>query len=348
MYNQVELKEPWCRGAKPVVDIGVLNPDEFRGSKETSHGFVRMLEESGHQFDIIDTYMDFDSYKVLVLPDCITVDDRLKEKIQRYLSNGGKLLASFESGMNPEKTQFALMQLGVECLGPGPIAPDGLPARGRKFDRCNYADYILPKGAVGKGLPETEHVMYTRCVDVSALPGSEILAPVILSVFDRTYQHFSSHNQSPSSGRVGSAGIVRSGNTIYFAHKIFELYAQYATRWTKNLFVNALEMLLPEPVLRHDGPSTLVATVNAQEKENRWVVHLLHYIPLRRATELEIIEDVIPLNEVKVSLRAPKPVKDVACRPQPYTSLDFWQTGSYIEFVVPRIEGHQMIEIAFE
>jgi hypothetical protein len=132
--------------------------------------------------------------------------------------------------MRPDKTAFALDALGVECLGPGPIAPDGLPARGRKFQRIDYADYDLARGPIGANLPATEHVMYTNCLPVAARPGAEVLVDVILSEFDRTYQHFMSHNQAPSSGRVGSATIVRNGNSLYFAHKIFEQYSQYARR----------------------------------------------------------------------------------------------------------------------
>ncbi len=348
VYDKIEHKEPWCRNVKPVVDIGVLNPDEYQGSKETSHGFIRMLEEGGHQFDVIDSWMDFSPYKLVILPDCITFDDRLCQKIEAYLAKGGRLLASFESGMDQEKNRFALECLGVDYAGPGPIAPDGKPARGRKFDRINYADYVLPTGAIGKGLPETEHVMYTLALDVNARPGTRVLAPVIKSVFDRTYEHFTSHNQSPSSGKPGGAAIAGTDNTIYFAHKIFELYALYAPLWVKKLFLNAVEMLLPEPLLRHDGPSTLVATVNAQPSEKRWVVHLLHYIPLRRATELEIIEDVIPLHDVKISLCVPKKIKQIYIPPHAADEMDFWQVENRIEFVVDRIDGHQMICVEFE
>ena len=347
VYSQVELKEPWCRGARPVTDIGVLHPEEFDGPPGTGHGLVRLLEQGGHQFDLIDSRMDFSPYQVLILPDCIPVDDTLKAKLNAFLSGGGKLLATFESGLSPDKTGFALDALGVDCLGPGPIAPDGQPARGRKFTRIDYADYLLPRGPIGQGLPQTEHVMYTNCLPVAARPGAEVLVDVILSEFDRTYQHFVSHNQSPSSGRVGSAGIVRNGQCLYFAHKIFEQYAQYGAPWVKRLFLNGLDLLL-EPTLRHDGPSTLVASVTAQADPKRWIVHLLHYIPQRRATELEIIEDVIPLYQVKVSLKVPQPVRRVAPCPEQADPLETWEAEGRLEFVVPKIAGHQMIEVQFE
>jgi len=347
VYSQVELKEPWCRGARPVTDIGVLHLEEFDGPVGTGRGLVHLLEEGRQQFDLIDSQMDFARYKLLILPDIIPVDDALKARLGAYLAQGGKLLASFESGLKPDQSGFALDALGVDLLGPGPIAPDGLPARGRKFAHIDYADYLLPRGPIGAGLPGTEHVMYTNCLPVQARAGAEVLVDVILSEFDRTYQHFVSHNQTPSSGRVGSAGIVRQGNCLYFAHKIFEQYSQYASPWVKRLFLNGLDLLL-EPALRHDGPSTLLASVTEQAAQNRWVVHLLHYIPQRRATELEVVEDVIPLYQVKVSLKLPRPARSVAPVPEFADPLETWEAAGRLEFVVPKIAGHQMIAVEFE
>ena len=89
---------------------------------------------------------------------------------------------------------------------------------------------------------------------MEALPQSEVLSEVILPYFNRTYDHFCSHAQTPSSGKRGYAGIVKNGNVIYFAHPIFRLYNRYAPRWCKQLVLNALDMLLPEPLISHDGP----------------------------------------------------------------------------------------------
>ena len=35
-------------------------------------------------------------------------------------------------------------------------------------------------------------------------------------------------------------------------------------------------------------------------------MHLLHYIPERRSQDIDIIEDVIPLYDVKVSIKVPE------------------------------------------
>jgi hypothetical protein len=117
----------------------------------------------------------------------------------------------------------------------------------------------------------------------------------------------------------------------------------FRPRCKKQLFLNALNLLLPDPLVRHDGTTTLLVTVNEQSSENRWVVHLLHYIPERRNQQIDTIEDVIPLYDVKISIKSPK-IKAVRCVPE-QEPLPFNQKNERVEFVLPRLVGHQMIAL---
>jgi len=330
VYSEVEKKEPWCTGAKAVTDIGVLTPEEFASGRNNAiaMGVGRMLQEGAHQFDVIDSQADIDKYKVIILPDSIPADKAMADKIDKYLAQGGAVVASYQSGMDTQKSGFALDALGVKLKGEAPYSPD----------------FIVPKGQIGKGLPETEHVMYMKGIEVEALPGSEVLADAVAPYFNRTYKHFCSHRHTPSAGKVGYPGIVKNGNAIYFAHPIFAQYDKDAPRWCKKLLLNALDMLLPEPLIRLEAPTTTIATVNEQSSENRWVVHLLNYIPERRGQDFDIIEDVIPIFDIKVSVKAPGSVKEVTCVPQNET-LEFQQKDGYVQFILPKLEGHQMIAL---
>ena len=83
------------------MDIGVLTPEESLIMYQhvlppALMGITRMLEEAAHQFDIIDSQADIGKYKVLILPDNIRMTETLSAKLSDYLSNGGKLLASYE------------------------------------------------------------------------------------------------------------------------------------------------------------------------------------------------------------------------------------------------------------
>jgi hypothetical protein len=137
--------------------------------------------------------------------------------------------------------------------------------------------------------------------------------------------------------------VIKNGRAIYFANPIFTEYNAVAPRWEKQLFLNALDLLLPDPLVRHSGPTTLLVTINEQADENRWIVHLLHYIPERRSQEIDIIEDVIPLYNTKFSIKSPK-IKAVISVPE-QEPLPCEQKDGRVKFVLPKLVGHQMIAL---
>lgn len=331
VYSEVEKKEPWCTDAKPLADIGILTPEEFHGEiTPPLRGLTRMLGESSQQFEILDSRSDFSPYKVIILPDEIPCSSSLTEKVEHYVQTGGKLLASYRSGLNEKGDAFSLNSLGVRLKGEAPYSPD----------------FILPGKSLAKNLKLTEHVMYLKAMEVEAAQDKEILADVVVPYFNRTYRHFCSHRHTPSSGRKSYPGIVRSGNCIYFAHPIFRQYDQNAPLWCKTLFLNALEMLLPNALVKHDGPSTLLVSINEQPQQRRYVLHLLHYIPERRSQSIDTIEDIIPLYNVPMSVHIENPIKSVACVPQS-KDLEFVLHCGRVEFTVPEMSGHQMVEICY-
>ncbi len=347
VYRQIARLEPWCRDARPLNDIAVLSPEEFLGIDaprvpDSALGVERMLAEGAHQYDIIDSQASFDGYRLLILPDTIPVDERLAARLTAYLAQGGALIATFESGLQPDGRAFGLPELGVTLRDDGPRDRRGQLVRGRQYPSGDYAEYLRPGAALGGGLPATEHVMYLRGLAVDAAADAEVLADTVASWFDRSDRHFSSHRQTPSSGQVRGPAAVQRGRVIYLAHPVFRQYAHNAPRWCKRLLLNAIDRLLAEPLLRHDGPSSVFATVLEQPAEARRIVHLLHAIPERRGADFDVIEDVIPLYGLTVSLRADAPVGRVALVPDD-APLPFHVVDGRIIVTVPCVRGHQAL-----
>ncbi len=351
VYGEIALKEPWCAGARPVTEIGVFTPEEFTGGAagalpEALKGATRILEQGGHQFDVLDSASDFSKYRLLLLPDHIPVFGELAQKLEDYIAGGGSVIASFASGMDETQTRFNTDLFGVTVVNTGPRDLNGNLVRGKAFERHDYCEYLLPKGVIGHSLPQTEHAMYRRGMAIQAGADAEVLAPMVGSFFDRTYRHFCSHRQTPSSGLEAQPGIVRKGRCIYFSSPIFSQYNDNAPRWCKLLVLNALNILLPDPLVKHDGPSTLQLALTQQASHGRWILHLLHFIPERRSDALEVIEDVIPLFKIKVGVKTPTPVREVTVVPEE-TPLAFRVEGSYAVFEVERIDGHAMVSLTF-
>jgi len=333
VFRQVEQKEPWCAGASGVPEIGVFTPEEFLGGAArqipaAAFGAVRMLQELRYQFDVLDSKSDLAPYRLLILPDQVPVSTGLAARIEKFLAGGGALIASYESGLDDAKKRFTLRALGVELAGDAPYSPD----------------FIVPRGRIGEGLPATELVMYLKGKQVRAAAGAEVLAEVNVPYFNRTWEHFSSHRHTPSAGKPGYPGAVRNGRAIYFMHPLFEQYQANAPRWVKQLVANAIGMLMPDPLVAVEAPSTVFAALSEQPKQNRRVLHLLHYIPERRGQAFDVIEDVIPIYDLKVSVKAGRTVREVLAVPGD-RKLAFEARGGRVHFTLPKLEGHQMIAL---
>ncbi len=331
VYTQVEAKEPWCAGARGLADIGVLTPEEFLSSEarripDSAFGFVRMLTELAAQFDVIDSQFDFSRYKLIVLPDEIPVNDALRDKLEAFVGAGGSLIASHESGLNPGKTAFNLPSLGLEYVGPAVFSPDFL---------------VVRDGGMARGFSPAEYVMYLKGAEVR-LRGAQELVKTNVPYFNRTWEHFCSHRHTPSEFKYGYPGVTRSGRVIYFMHPVFSQYQQNAPRWAKQLVGNAIDALLPQPLVRVKAPSTAMVALNEQAAARRLVLHLLHYIPERRGQAFDVIEDVIPLNNVEASVRVDGPVKAVRLVPQG-TVVPHRAEAGRVAFTVSHVNGHQMV-----
>ena len=129
-------------------------------------------------------------------------------------------------------------------------------------------------------------------------------------------------------------------------HPIFTQYGQNAPLWCKKLVLNAVESLLPDALIKVEGPSTILTAINEQKKSNRLIVHLLHYIAERRGKAFDVIEEVIPLYNLKVEISTNQRIKKVLAVPEG-TPIPFKQTSNKLGFVLPKLGGHQMIELTY-
>jgi hypothetical protein len=183
--------------------------------------------------------------------------------------------------------------------------------------------------------------MYDEGLEVVAVEDAEVLADVWWPYFNRTWEHFCSHAQTPSDKPSVFPGAVRRGNVIYFAHPIFSMYMRHGVCTYKQLVLNALGLLLPEPLVRSNAPSTAHLTLLHQAAQNRHVLHVLHYIPERRYRDIHTIEDVIPIRGVQVGVMLEPPAA-VYLAPS-RKPLNFIMKGKRVWVEIPEVNGHAMV-----
>ena len=83
----------------------------------------------------------------------------------------------------------------------------------------------------------------------------------------------------------------------------------------------------------------------AQEKENRHILHLLFAHTTVRGKNTEVIEDTVPLYNVKCSVKCEKPAK-ITLVPTG-EEINFEYVDCRAEFTVPKVDIHQMVEIKY-
>ncbi|MHB9033726.1 MAG: beta-galactosidase trimerization domain-containing protein [Anaerolineae bacterium] len=334
VYSQVEAIEPWTAGSVPQAEIAVFNLETVgrEDSKvDSAHsGALRMLLESRQQFHYVDGLADWSKYKVLILPDRACLDEALASKLRAYLAGGGKVIASYMSGLTPDGSRMALDEFGVEALGAAPWHPD----------------FVTARPELASGLPATEHVMYDQGFAVRALPGTQVLADAWAPYFNRAWNHFCSHQHTPpEEGKPAGYPAITvnaAGSVIYLAHPVFAGYRKRAPLWYKQLLLACLRRFLPEPMLTLQAPTTAQAVLHRQAAGNRSVVHLLHYIPERRGSDFDTFEDIIPLYNLALGVKMDTAPRRVYLAPQG-TELPFTYEGGYVRVTVPELVGHQLV-----
>lgn len=334
IYREVEKKEPWCHGARAVTDIAVMTDERQRSPIERQvspeiNGVCMLLDELGYQFDIVDEYNDWRQYKMLIFPDTIQFSEEMVKKTEEYLSQGGHILATGKSGLDEKQEKFAVKEFGIRYDGEAPYSPD----------------FIMPNQKIGKLLPKTEHVMYRKGELVEVMAG-DILMDTYVPYFNRTWEHFCSHRHTPSAHKKGYPAAVQNAGCIYFAHPVFTIYQEKHPRWCREIIKDAIERLLPEPVIRHQGPKTMIVTLNEQKKEKRYILHALHYIPPKNCDDLYTIDDVIPLYQVGFSIKTEEPIKSAVLVPEGRTLPITYKEGR-TELIIPEISGHAMVELNY-
>ena len=321
VFSQFKDREEWACPSEALVEAALITSEnllsEF-GIPESIFGASQLLEELGIQFDIVEPSASFEKYKLVFLPDDLTLTREEQKKLDAYTAQGGKIIACGKGGLNKDDTYPDCF--GAEYIGEVEQTPD----------------FILPRGPMAKGLVEdNEYVIYLGDHDIR---GENVILTAKRPYFNRTGEHFCSHRYTPSAKGEEFPAAIQNGNTILFSHPLFSQYRANAPFWCKQLISNAIDMLLPDRLVRHNGPSTMTVNLLSQPEKNRVNAHLLSYIPVRKSSMIDIIEERTILKDI--TLEVDFPVKSARIVPE-NISLRI-EDG---KIIVPEVNGYAIVEI---
>ncbi len=326
-YSHFEECEPWLDNAKNISDIAVLSAESISGDRDlrADIGANRMLLELNYLYDFIDTTMDFSNYKMLILPDVSGFNSEFTEKIKAFAENGGKIIASAESLIKDGKF---ILDTGAIYKGANPYKPT----------------YFIPDFDTVNGT--TEYIMRcdSHCFDVT---DAEIVAYMQNPYFNRTAEHFCSHKHAPNDETKTYPGAVIKNNVAYIGWDIFTAYATQGHLCIKELFSYVIDRLMSnEKTVSAEIPDKAVLTYTEQKAFNRNILHILFAHTTLRGINTEVIEDTVPLYNVNCSVKCEAKPKSIKLVPS-QQELRFSFVEGKAEFIVPEVNIHQMVEIAF-
>jgi Hypothetical glycosyl hydrolase 6/Beta-galactosidase trimerisation domain len=339
VFGEVRAKEPWCQDAVQVNEVAVLIVDdpgaEQRGlttTWETLSAVERALSGEHFLFAFVDRDADWSAYKVLVLPDFARLDGRMVERLADHLAGGGRILATYLSGLDAGADEFVLPGLDAALVEPVP------PVREPHFMDVEYLELDAELGA---GLPAQEYAVYGRGLHVACQEGRR-RGRIGTPYFQRTWDHFSGHAQAPFDRWTEHPAAVRTPNVLYFPHPLFSLYGRHGNLVYRRLLGNGLRSLLGGQRVESTLPSRAVVTLSRQP--SRWTLHTVYAVPERRAAN-DVIEDTFELRDVGFQVRLPFVPTRVELVPQRQAIEHTCEDGRVV-FTVPRIRGHQMVSFA--
>jgi len=328
VYARVKDREPWLDGATPLTQIGLFQagPGDLHGVSGSDEGATRMLTQLKHQFDVVLPSQNLSKYELLVLPDTVRVDAALAKKLSAYLKGGGSILATGYSGLSDDASAVTFKELGIAPQGKSPFT----------------TTYLRFSNDIAEGVPQSDHVMYEPGVRVKVQAGTKAFGQVVEPYFERAYDHFCSHHQTPGATATAYPIATQRGRVAYVPFPIFSAFAKHGNYPCRLLVKNLIDRLLPQPLLHVQSPTSTEATVMQQRSPARTIVHLLQYCPERRTKDLDLVEDIVPIHDVPVSIKLVKKPKRAYLAPDMQELAFEWSNGR-AELIVPRINGHAMV-----
>ncbi len=329
-YAHVEACEKVCLGTTPLTEAAVFRDPDADYSIQpggTLEGVVRLLQQLNLQFDLLAPTADVSRYALVIVPDNVTLSPDVSARLSAYVAGGGKLMLA---GPNAVKSASAELRALAGVAGVG--------------EAESKTPFLRFDPAVVAGSPLSDIVAYDSTLYLTAAAGAVAPAGVVNPYFDRAWDRFCGHNQSPPATPTTFAAVTvteRAGAFGFDAFKSFATHGQYAIR---QLFAAVLARLLPTPLIRATSPTH--AELSVATGPGRTLLHVVSYAPQRRTPTLDIVEEATPLVGLKVAIRAQTATPPTKVTRHPGgAAVPFTFEGGYVAFELSSNQGHDVLVI---
>ncbi len=325
VYRQWEYAEPFYAGSSFVSPrVGVFSASDagLDGGK-SEEGAVLLCEEAHRDCAVLDGQSELAGHSLLILPDSTVVTPALAKKLAAFHAKGGSLIVSHRAGFDADG-QWALDFLPLSFHG----------------EVEKYPTYWRARSGCAATLGESDRVFYEAGLQVKPGSGARVLVDRVLPYFKRTASTFSSHFQTPPVARPCPFPAVISGERfVYFADPIFREYRQTGNLAVRDVWRRAVcDLIGPTPF--GDGlPGTV--QVYPVRRDNDLLLTLLHYVPIRKALDIDVIDE--PSTFAGEALRLAG--ADEATRVHVFGTCEELGRDAGGAFILPTVKGRLLLHI---
>ena len=321
-YDYHKRIEPFCYGGEFVTNLGVY----MNQNDKALQGVIDVLLENQFDFDFVWDG-GFDKFDTVIVPSGVQLKDGDRASLDAFLKGGGKLLLI---GSAFVKDARHVIDTGVTAIK----------------ESSNDTDFIMSKINGNVSLPKSPFLSYIPA-PVCELGDAELICELYPPLFNRTYGKFSGHRNTPYDKECAALpAMTRYKSVVYIAHDIGSLYSEYGMLCYRDYLTAALiEVLGYKPRLNVSLGASGRATTLHQKDKRRYSINLTYASP-RSCGMAQVIDDILPIYDVKIELEVPEKALSVLL-PLHGRSLDFEQTKDKISFVLPKLYCHETILIEY-
>jgi len=333
-YQHIGRIEPYLEQAVPVTEAALLGAGDAP-CNEVNYGWVKLLNESKVQFDIVERDLKWEErYALVVLPENLWVDQALASRLQAFVAGGGALIAAHHSGLLAGTEKSWLDPYGLHYAGMSPFTPA----------------YMVPRVNFTGDIPSYAYALYEGASQWRAESPAVTLAALGEPLFQRSPEHFNSHLQTPFDHTTSYAALAGSGRVGLVAFPLGQGYYNQGFWIYRQAFQKVLSEVLPVPLIQSDAHLSAELSLTHQAakpgggRKERYMVHIVNYSPVRKTPKhTDFYDDPVPLSNVTVRLNLPLKVSTAKALYADKKLQVRRDTGGGLEVLVPRVDIHEVV-----
>ena len=320
IFSSKSLKV-YCRG----------NENKLQKYKETFAGTYELMIRNHVPYDfILDGQITSDNlknYKLLILPNVVYLDVFQCKEIEKYVANGGCLLATYETSLynhdGKKRKDFGLRSLfGAKYVG----------NLGKQFEgfSAGYCRFTIEHPVNKNGLKEN---LFPAGGNYLVVKSEDIIANLL-----KRCRYYCDYPQAETAHPAIIARNYGKGKVVYVAGEFFNFYHKKGFLEYSQFFKQCVEWFVNDklPVIT-DLPDSVEITVT-QNKQGDKIIHLINC----SFDKTRPVQEIIPIAERYLKVKTRKnygKAVDISTG----ENVKFRGENDYIRISLPTLTGYNVV-----